>query len=170
MTDQKKKAPRKRRVDSKEAAVAAMVAEKVMLIEPPADMDFDERQEKVFDEVISEFAKVDWSDHTIRLAASLAMSLWMLQDAQRQLLDEGYTSESSRGTPCINPLVSATNMLSGQVMSLRRTLALHALAGAKTGDVGKRRAVNKGSADDAPTDEDDLIAVPSSPASLRAVK
>ena len=166
MTNPTTKKPRKRRVDSKESAVEAMVGEKVLVIEPPADSDFNASQLTVFNEVIEEFAKVDWTPHTIRLAASLAMSLWMLQDAQRDLLTEGYTSESARGTPCINPLVSATNMLSGQVMSLRRSLALHATAGAKTGDVGKRRAINKGSAEDAPDDEDNLLNVPK----LHAVK
>ena len=164
----KAKAPRKARADSKESAVAAMIAEKVTTIEPPEEMEFSDTQMRIFNEVIDEFAKIDWTPHQVRIAAILSRTLASLSEAQEQLNDEGFTADSARGTPVVNPLVSVTNQLSGQVMSLRRTLALHASAGQNKVDVDKRRSINKANAADAPDDEDDLIAMPSNVARLRA--
>lgn len=166
-TEPKARAPRKRRVDSKEAAVEAMIAEQVLVIEPPATMEFTVAQHVAFQEVIGEFAKMDWTPHTIRIAALLARSLVLMEEAQDNVITDGFTSTNARGTEHMNPSVSALNIIASQVMTMRRTLALHATASAKTGDVGKRRAINRANADDSP--EDDLIAVPSSPAQLRAV-
>lgn len=164
----KAKAPRKARADSKESAVAAMIAEKVVTIEPPEEMTFSAVHYRIFNEVIDEFAKIDWTPHNIRIAAVLARTLANLSDAQEELIVEGFTAHSTRGTPVINPLVSVTNQLAGQVMSLRRTLALHASAGQNKVDVDKRRAINKSNANDAPDDEDDLIAMPDNVSRLRA--
>ena len=160
MTTPKAKKPRKQRVDSKEAAVAAMVGEKTLSIEPPDDIDMTKDDMTAFDEVVSEFAKVDWTPHTIRLAAILARSLVLMRNAQNDVIDEGFTITAPNGGARMNPAVSALNMISGQVMTSRRTLALHATASAKTGDVGNRRATNRANADAAPDDEEDLINTP----------
>lgn len=153
---------RKVRADSKEEAVRTFIAAN-KVVEPPKGMDFTKEQRVIFDEVIAEFAKIDWSDHSIRLAALLARSIDMLDDAQTALADEGLTSMSQRGTPCINPNLSASNMLSGQIMSLRRTLALHATAGSSKADTGKRRGIHKSQENDSPLtdDPDNLINTPS---------
>lgn len=159
--------PRKPRADYKEQAVKAMVAEKTVTISPPKVFDFDKEQHDAFDEVIGEFAKVDWSAHTIRLAALLARSLDLMRIAQDNVIDEGFTVSTARGGTGMNPSVSALNILASQVMTMRRSLALHATAGSRTLDVKKRQGINKCSADDAPDDDDNLLAVP---APLRVVR
>lgn len=150
----KERKSRKPRADSKEQAVIAMIhADKQ--IDPPADMDLNAHQALLFHEVIDEFAKIDWSKHTIRLAAVLACALSFLQAAQDQLADESFTATSARGTPVANPLIGVCQTLSGQVLSLRRSLALHAVAGVNKSDVGKRRGINKANERNSPLNDDD---------------
>lgn len=147
------------RADSKEQAVLSMIhADKQ--IAPPSDMDMNAHQELLFHEVIDEFAKVDWTKHTIRLAAVLARSLSMLQAAQEELADGSFTAVNMKGTVTANPLVSVCQNLAGQILSMRRSLALQATAGKNSSDVGKRRAINKGNERNAPQDNDGLINKP----------
>jgi hypothetical protein len=147
--------PRKRRADSKEEAVIAMIhADKQ--INPPSGMCETARQGVIFHEIIDEFAKVDWSKHTIRLAALLATAIDHMQELQEDLADEGYTVQTPKGGVGINPKASAANQLAGQIMSQRRTLALHAIAGKNAGDVGKRRSINKGNQANSPLDDEDF--------------
>src|SRR3546814_17068814 len=89
MTTPKAKKPRKQRVDSKEAAVAAMVGEKTLSIEPPDDIEMTKDDMTAYDEVVSEFAKDDWTTNTIRLAAILDRSQVLMRNAQTDVIDEG---------------------------------------------------------------------------------
>jgi hypothetical protein len=154
----KDKKTRASRVDSKEKAVETFKnANKI--IEPPSDIAFTNQQHMAFSEVIDEFANVDWSRHSIRLAAALARALIEYQSLQDDLINEGYTVPSGRNGDGVsmNPKMSACNMLASQIMNLRRTLALHALAGKNGVDVGKQRRIRKGQQDDAPDNSDNLI-------------
>lgn len=158
----KDKTPRKSRatrVDSKEEAVRTFT-EANKIIVPPDDLKLDNAQTKIFSEIIDEFAKIDWTPHTIRLAALLARTVHQVGELQEELIDEGYVGETARGGPCLNPKVSAMNMLSSQILAQRRSLALHAVAGANKGDVGNRRRHRKRQEDDAPDNEDDLLNTP----------
>lgn len=156
MTTQRK--TRKTRVDSKESAVAAMIhADK--RIDPPAFDHWTQEEDDVFQEIIAEFAKIDWSRHTIRIAALLARCMDQLAQLQATLVGEGYTVTTPKGGVAMNPISSAANQLASQMMSLRRTLALHATSGANKVDVGKRRGINKDHEHDAP-ERDGLINTP----------
>lgn len=157
--------PRKARADSQESAVKAMVAEKVNIIKPPIDIKLSVDDQRAFDEIIEEFAKVDWTSHTIRLAAMLARSLVLLRQAQDEVISDGFTYSTEKGER-MSPTVSAMNMLSGQVMTARRTLALHATGASRTLDVKARQRTNKANADDAPEDDDNLLSVPRAPLSV----
>ena len=149
-------------VTAQEQVVKAFVAA-AKVIEPPAKFNLTEDEKLVFQEVIDEFAKVDWTPHSIRLAALLARAITMMTDAQQDLLNEGLSTRNTRGTPVLNPLMSATNQLAGQIMAIRRTLALHALATGSRGDLGKRRGINKENDEDSPLGgSDGLLAVPPS--------
>ena len=159
----RKSTPRKQRADSKEQAVVAMIhADKA--INPPDDMEMNKIQTVIFHEIISEFAKVDWTSHTIRLAAMLARAMWALQNAQEQLFGSSdnpdFTTVNARGTVVADPLVSVCQNLAGQILASRRSLALHAIAGKNSVDVGKTRGINKKNQEDAPDDDDELLARP----------
>jgi hypothetical protein len=52
--------------------------------------------------------------------------------------------------------VSALNMMSSSVLSMRRSLALHAVAGKNAVDVGKRRGINKANEANSPLDDEDI--------------
>jgi hypothetical protein len=115
------------------------------------------QQTLAFSEIIDEFANVDWSSHTIRLAGVLARALVEFQGLQDDLINEGYTTTGAKGGVIMNPKMSACQMLSSQIMNLRRTLALHATAGANKGDVGTRRRIRKAQEEDAPDNDEGLI-------------
>jgi len=151
---------RKARADSKEEAVKTFIAANKVIV-PPANMRMDKDQLTAFHEVIAEFAKIDWTEHSIRLAAVLARTLSMLSEAQEELDGGSFTAMSQRGTPVANPLISVTNQLAGQVMSLRRTLALHAMASGGKREQGKRKGYHKAQEEDAPDNDEDLIPTPS---------
>lgn len=156
---------RAQRVDSKESAVVAMAhANKVIV--PPADftknMSEDDREKFtiIFNEIIEEFAKVDWTKHSIRLAAMLARTMKAMQDDFDELDDEGSVIQNDRGNYMMNPRRAACQGYSGMILQMRRSLALHAMAvGGKPSEMGRRKGINKGNEADAP-DDDDLLPMP----------
>ena len=131
-------------------------------IQPPSSMEFTDDQLEIFHEVIAEFAKIDWSRHNIRLAAMLARTMKMAEEAQDDLITEGFTTTTTNGGERSHPLVTVLQNLSGQIMNLRRTLALHATAGSSKADTGRQRAIRKGQEDNSPfnNDDDGLISRP----------
>jgi phage terminase small subunit len=153
---------RKRRVDSKEEAVNTMVAAAVITITPPEKLKLDADELEVFDEIIAEFATVDWSRHSIRLAAMLARTMNMMQKAQDEVNTDGFTVTNARGNEAMNPAMSAMNMMASQIMSMRRTLALHATAGSSKADKGKQAGHHKKQEENNPLedDEEDLLQRP----------
>jgi hypothetical protein len=159
MTTERK--ARKPRADSKEEAVKTFIAS-VNEVQPPDDMEFTDEQRVIFDEVIGEFAKVDWTPHAIRLAALLARTVWAMQKGQEALLDEGYTIINAGGRSQLNPTASAVNQMASQMMSLRRSLALHAMAAGGKGKVGVQRGHHKAQEEASPMagDDEGLIARP----------
>lgn len=161
MVTSKQSSNRRARVDSKESAVVAM-AHANRRIAPPNDMvdDFDEVDEIIFDEIISEFANVDWSKHSIRLAALLTRTIRDMMEDQKELRDEGSVIQNDKGNYAVNPRRTACQGYASMIMQMRRSLALHATAGAKKGDVGNRRNINKNNEADAPDDDDDMIPFP----------
>ena len=158
----KERAPRKARVDSKESAVKAMIAAKVE-ITPPDDMKFNAKQLRSFNEIVGEFANVQWTDHSIRLAALLARTVVRMMEDQESLEDEGTVSENARGNPVLNPRSSAIQSAASQIMQMRRTLALHAMAGgAKKSNLGNAGNINKENQANSPLDDDEDL-LPTAP-------
>jgi hypothetical protein len=160
----KEKKARRARVDSKESAVLAFV-HAGKKINPPDDIEFSDADSVIFDEIITEFANVDWSRHAVRLACLLARTIADMQEDQKELRDEGSVIQNDRGNYMMNPRRTACQGYATQIIQLRRTLALHATAGSSKGDVGKRRGINKAHQADSPLPSDDeegdaLIATP----------
>ncbi len=149
---------RKQRVDSNAAAVKIMQGA-TRQIQPPAHVPLDACDWPFFENVIEEFARSEWTEHQIELAAMLARTMANLESEQRHLREEGFTAKSDRGTPVANPRASIVKGLAGDILSIRRSLSLHARAQkGEARDVANRQSQAK--AIEAELD-DDLLARPS---------
>lgn len=119
---------------------AKIVAAATRTIAPPKHIDMDEKDMDFFEDVVEEFARSEWTKHTLTLAALLARALRDMEFHQREFRKKGPIVYSEKGTPIINPLKQAIQMESGIILSLRRSLSLNARAKAgEPRDVGKRR-------------------------------
>jgi hypothetical protein len=152
---------RQSRIDSPVEAVRIMQAAQVEL-SPPAHVPLDDCDQPFWRNVIAEFARAEWTDHQLEIAAMLARTMADLAREQKTLRDEGFISVRENGTSVENPRARAVKSLTGDILSLRRSLALHARA--RSGDSSndaKRREMGKEIEAGAYGEEDDLIARPS---------
>jgi hypothetical protein len=150
---------RRQRIDTVAGGVTVMVAS-ARAISPPANVPLDETDLPFFDSVIAEFARSEWTAHQLELAAMLARTMSDLEAEQRALRLEGSVAKSDRGTPVVNPRKALIQMHAGTILSMRRSLSLHARAqGGEARDVGKRREIAREIEAGNPLD-DDLIARP----------
>lgn len=148
---------RRQRIDSTAAAVRIMQGS-VREIAPPSHVPLDDCDWPFWENVVAEFARAEWTEHQLELAAMLARTMANLEREQRELRTEGYVSVSMRGTPVVNPRSVAVKGMTGDILSLRRSLALHARAKAGDNrDAAKQRDQAKAIEADL---EDDLIARP----------
>lgn len=149
---------RKPRIDSvQEISRIMQGAGKEIL--PPDCVPLDEDDLPFFNAVIAEFARAEWTEHSLHLAANLARMMADLTSEQMALRQEGVVSESLKGTPVINPRKTAVQMYASTILAMRRSLALHSRAQSGTNDkAGKRKGIGKAAEDDA--SDDDLIGKP----------
>jgi|GEM_PF-748698 len=144
MTEHAKK-PRRRRADSAAAAIEDVQAA-YTLIEPPADMKLDERERIIFAEVIDELPKSEWTPHSVRMAALLALDMCALEREGALLREEGSVLFAANGSPIGNPRQRVVNGLARTILAARRSLSLHARAkaGGDNRVLGQRRAIQRG--------------------------
>jgi hypothetical protein len=127
-------------------------------LQPPSHVPMEDMDWPFWHNVVAEFARAEWTEHQLELAAMLARTLANLEQEQRTLRREGFIAVRENGTTVENPRARAVKSLTGDILSLRRSLALHARA--KSGDSRtdtKRREVAKCLEADL---GDDLIARP----------
>lgn len=122
---------RKARSDSASEAVRIMQGS-AREISPPSHVPLDDMDWPYWHSVVAEFARAEWTEHQLELAAMLARTMANLEQEQRTLRAEGYTALSMKGTPVVNPRSTAVKGLTGDILALRRSLALHARA--RSGD------------------------------------
>ena len=150
---------RRQRVDSATAAVRVMAGVARELV-PPAHVRMDAEDMPYWHSVIGEFARSEWTSHQLEIAAILARTMADLERDQYELRAEGTVIKSDRGTPVINPRKAAVQMNTGSILSLRRSLSLHARAqSGEARDVAKRANMARTIEGDSPLD-DDLLARP----------
>jgi len=136
-------------------------------ISPPAHVSLEDMDWPFWHSVVAEFARADWTEHQLELAAMLARTMANLEAEQRLLRKEGPVKqklildkdgevrkiiefENSRGR--------GVQTLMGQVLALRRSLALTGRAKAgSSDDAAKKRQANK-KTESAAANEDDLLA------------
>ena len=150
---------RKPRVDSRIEQVRILSGQRREITAPP-NVPLDAADLVFFNNVILEFARAEWSQHQLELAAMLARCMSDLEREQTALRSEGSVLVTEKGTPVVNPRRSCVQMHAGTIFNFRRSLSLHAIThvGDKA-EVAKRRELNKALIADNPLD-DSLLAVP----------
>lgn len=146
---------RKKHIDSPEEVSRIMQAAHKEIL-PPACVPLDDCDMPFFNAVVAEFARAEWTEHSLQLAANLARMMADLTSEQIALRDEGVVAHSEKGTPVINPRKTAVQMYGSTILSLRRSLALHARAQSGTNNEAGKRHNKAKFAEDNSTD-DDLI-------------
>jgi ribosomal protein L19 len=127
-------------------------------INPPKHVRLMKRHVPFFNSVIAEYAKAEWTDHTLEIAALLARSMGEMEEEQFQLMKEGSTMRTKHGTPVVNPRKTTVQMYAGTVLALRRSLCLNARAqGSDNADILKRKSNTKAIENLALAADDDLI-------------
>lgn len=148
---------RKARIDSASEAVRIMQGA-TRELQPPSHVPLDAMDWPYWHSVVSEFARAEWTEHQLELAAMLARTMANLEQEQRSLRTEGFIAVRENGTSVENPRARAVKSLTGDILSLRRSLALHARA--RSGDT-RADAVRKAAAKDMEADSlNGLFATP----------
>lgn len=146
-------------VNSAAAAVRIMQGA-VRDIVPPAHVPLDDCDWPFWESVVAEFARSEWTEHQLELAAFLAKDMADAERNRRSVREEGEVLESGKANPRCNVLVAIGN----RILATRRSLSLHARAkGGEAEKIGPRRAMAKAIEANNPMDGDDgdLIARPS---------
>jgi len=122
-------------------------------VAPPAHVPLDAMDWPFWHSVVAEFARADWTEHQLELAAMLARTMASLEEDQRLLRKEGtsLTKEILDEKGNVRKIISYENSrargvqtMMGQVLALRRSLALHAKGKHGTNAAaGKAAAANK---------------------------
>jgi hypothetical protein len=150
---------RKTKVTSKEAQIEA-ARKSLGDIVPPMTVPLGDDDLPFFDAVIREYAKSEWSDHQLEIAAMMARTMKDLEENQRELRAEGYiTTRPSNGTTVENPRARVVKSLTGDLLSLRRSLGVHARAKAEPREAQRNTKILKEYEADNVL-EDDLLARP----------
>ena len=148
----------RKRTDSKESAVEIMQAAS-QPITPPSNIPLGKDDLSFFANVIAEFARSQWTEHALEIAAMLARTLCDLNTEQQELRKEGYIITRQNGTTVENPRLRAVKSLTGDVLSLRRSLGVNARAREEAHVSAKKTKIAKSIEADNPFD-DGLLARP----------
>jgi hypothetical protein len=107
---------------------------------PLADMDW-----PFWHSIVDEYARADWTPHQLEVAGILARAMAMLEREQRLLRDEGPVHKRSSGIMGRNPRLRIVDQLLGQVLAMRRSLALtgRAKVGGKSEEAARKRIANR---------------------------
>lgn len=134
---------RRLRIDGPTRAVEVMQAG-MREIALPSHIRLQDEDWPFWHSVIAEFARSEWTDHSLELAALLARAMADLEREQLQLREEGSVLTRPSGVMVVNPRNRTVSTLLAEILSLRRSLALHARArGGDTRNIGRRNALAK---------------------------
>ena len=133
---------------------AKMVSAK---IEPMYKLDGDEL--KYFNAVVTSRETATWNHNHRLLATNLAVTYSQLDEANMEIATNGLMVKNDRGTPVVNPAITAKSSLSATVLQLNKALGLSASQMGVSGQAQDKR--NKADADAraiiANVSENDLI-------------
>lgn len=148
--------PRRKRIDTI-AGTAAVVAKSRQEIKPPKHVALAKADLPFFDSIIDEYARSEWSEHALEMAALLARTMADYAREQELVRVEGSV-QIVGNKPTANPRTKIIPTLAATILSMRRSLALHARGkGGETRDVVKRREIAKAIENEAYDDGSDLL-------------
>lgn len=149
---------RKKRSDSKAAAVQAFVGASTS-ITPPKPLN---KNEMIYWENITRArAREDWTEIDLMHAWNLAKQLRYIEETHESIARDGMTLVNERGTIVDNPAFSRLEKLTRLVLSLSSKLHVHAEATVGKSEDSAKRATNQRNASRTMGALDDLIARPS---------
>jgi phage terminase small subunit len=109
----------------------------------PIQLDPDEQ--KYFDYVVMAREVSSWDNNSLLIAANLAMSYAQLDEANLVIAEVGLMTKSDKGTPVVNPAITAKTALSNSILQMNRILGLSASQNGLSGQ--KQAARNKADAE-----------------------
>jgi hypothetical protein len=125
----------------------------------PKNVPLTEDQLRFFESVVSEFARSEWSEHQLELAAFLARNMDAMEKSQRRLADEGPVLINATGNHVQNPLLGYIRSVDCSILAYRRSLSLNASARpTDREDIASRREKAKKIESDLDSGHDDLLA------------
>lgn len=125
-------------------AVTALIGKAAKNLKPPACVRMNKEDKVFFNSVLAEFARSEWTEHQLQLAALLARAISDLEVEQIELRKEGAVIRTRTGGLTSNPRKAAVQMHANTILALRRSLSLNARAsGEDPRDVASRREFAK---------------------------
>jgi hypothetical protein len=131
--------PRKKRADSADAAIRAMVNAALPLPDVPGHVRLREEDRPFWVGVVRARAREEWTETDLVVAAQLARCQRDIEREQELVDSEGSVIENQRGAPVMNPRHAVLEQLARREMALMRSLRI---AGVASG--GDRRDLEKG--------------------------
>ena len=116
-----------KRTDSKENA-AQIMAKSAVPITVPSNVPLSDTDIPFYHNVIGEFARSQWTEHALEIAAMMARTMHDLNAEQQALREEGYIAVRDNGTTVENPRTCTVKNLTFDLLSLRRSLGVNARA------------------------------------------
>ena len=92
----------RKRTDSKENA-AQIMAKSAVPITVPSNVTLSETDIPFYHNVIGEFARSQWTENALEIAAMMARTMHDLDAEQKELREEGYIAVRENGTTAENP-------------------------------------------------------------------
>ena len=117
----------RKRTDSKENA-AQIMAKSAVPITVPSNVTLSETDIPFYHNVIGEFARIQWTENALEIAAMMARTMHDLDAEQQELREEGYIAVRENGTTAENPRTRIVKNLTFDLLFLRRSLGVNALA------------------------------------------
>ena len=146
------------RTDSKENA-AKIMAKAAQPLTVPSNVPLEKDDLPFYNNVLAEFARSEWTQHALEIAAMMARTMHDLNAEQQALRAEGYITVRQNGTALENPRTRIVKSLTGDLLSLRRSLGVHARARDEAHVASKKTQIAKAIEANNPLD-DGLIARP----------
>lgn len=85
-----------------------------------------ELQRNYFDKIVRSRETESWDENHILLATNLAVSYAQVDAANEDIETRGLMTKSDKGTPVVNPAVTAKSSLMATVLQLNKALGLSA--------------------------------------------
>ena len=115
------------RTDSKENA-GQIMAKSAVPITVPSNVTLSETDIPFYHNVIGEFARSQWTENALEIAAMMARTMHDLDVEQQELREEGYIAVRENGTTTENPRTRIVKKLTFDLLFLCRSLGVNARA------------------------------------------